>query len=136
KKSLATVAARGGGFWPVGGAPRGLDTARFGVARLGGSAATGAGWQGRGDRLMGLALESLLEHRAAQVVAEQLGPLLPLSEGGAPGRAFRPVQVVEQVVGRCLENGTPGGGHLYRRGRFCHRELLSAVAQQVESGLA
>lgn len=136
KKSLATGAARGGRFVPGGGAPSGRDTARLGVTRRGGSAATGAGSQGLRDGLMGLALEGLVEHGAAPVVAEQLGPLLPRRAGGAPGRAFRPVQVVQHVVGRCLQNGTQGGRNLYRLGRFCHRELLSVVAQEVEGEFA
>jgi hypothetical protein len=75
-----------------------------------------------------LAEEGLAEEFGAQVVAELLDRLLHVGEAGAPGRTLGAVEVVQQVFGRRLEDGVQASRDLYRRGVFCHVELLSAVA--------
>jgi hypothetical protein len=87
------------------------------------------------DRLVGLALEGLLEELGPQVVAELADQLLQVGEAGAPRGAFRAVEVVQQVLGRRLEHGAQVGGDLYRWASFRHLEILSAVTRQLDGGL-
>jgi hypothetical protein len=50
-----------------------------------------------GDRLLGLALEGLVEQFTAEGIAELHHQLFEIGEGSAPGRSLRPVEVVQQV---------------------------------------
>jgi hypothetical protein len=83
-----------------------------------------------------LPLESLLEQFATQAVAELDDEFLEGGEGRTPRRAIGPVEVMEQVFGRCLQDRTHMGRNFYRLCLYCHLELLSLVAQQRDGGLA
>src|SRR6185437_10616821 len=52
------------------------------------------------------------------------------------GGPLRAIEMVQQVFGRRLEHGTQAGGNIYSWCLFCHLELLSAVANQTDGGLA
>jgi hypothetical protein len=92
--------------------------------------------QGLGQGLIGLALQGLMEQLRAQGAAQLHDQFLKLGEASAPRKPLGAVEVVQQVFGRRLQHRTQRGRNFYISSLYCHLELLSAVARQVDRGLA
>ncbi len=75
--------------------------------------------------MFGLALQGLVEQFTAEGIRELHHQFFQISKGGSPRRPLRPVEVMQQVFGRGLQDGTQVSRNLYLGGCLCHVELLS-----------
>jgi len=66
--------------------------------------------------LLGLAAQRLLQQFGADAAAELHDQFLHVDEGGAPGRAVRPVQVPQQVFRRALDQRSQLRWYVYLLG--------------------